>query len=455
MRPASLRSAVGAAQSLVPRLPGTVWVLEAGGLVNSLGSGFVLPFSVIYFHNVRGFALSEATAIVAVISALGIATGPLAGTASDRFSPRATLVVSLALMAIGYVGFPFVRSPWEAFLLAVVAGAGNGGFYPSQATLLGELVPSAQRHVGFSLQRAMSNLGYGLGGLVGGLIATTTNPASFNILFFVDAATFVAFIAVLLGFVATSHAAHGSTATPGRYREVIRDHIFLRLLVVNAVLITAGYALSETIVPAYAKNHAGVPDSMIGAFFLVGTLTIVLAQLPIVRLLEGSRRMPMLALVGILWALALLIVLTGGTTLSGTAAGAVMMVAFVFFAIGECLLSPVVSPMAADLAPPRLLGRYMALTSFTWQLGLAVGPAAGGLVLQGASSAVWVIGAALCLIAGLGALSLDRHLPDAIRCTPRTPPSRPQLLRRSPSRRRRADRSLSNLLVIPCAGAGY
>lgn len=415
-----LRSVTRAARALVPRLSATVWVLEAGALLNSLGSGFVLPFSVIYFHNVRGFALGEATAIVAVISALGIATGPLAGTASDRFSPRATLAVSLGLMAIGYAGFPFVRAPWEAFLLAVVAGAGNGGFYPSQATLLGGLVPSEQRHVGFSLQRVMSNLGYGLGGLIGGLIATTTDPVSFNVLFFVDAGTFVAFIAVVLGLVTDPSVSHTSAGLPGRYRDVMGDHTFLRLLAVNAALITAGYALSETIVPAYAKNHARVSDAMVGAFFLVGTLIIVVAQLPLARLLEGRRRMPMLALVGVLWALALLIVLTSGTTLSGVAAGVVMMVAFAIFAIGECLQSVVVSPTAADLAPPQLLGRYMALVSFTWQLGLAIGPAAGGFVLQSASSLVWILGAALCLAAGGGALALEVRLPEMIRRTPST-----------------------------------
>lgn len=390
-------------------------------LLNSLGSGFVLPFSVIYFHNVRGFALGESTAIVAVVSALGIATGPLAGTTSDRWSPRATLALSLALMAVGYVGFPFVRAPWEAFLLAAVAGAGNGAFYPSQATLLGGLAPSGQRHVAFSLQRVMSNLGYGLGGLIGGLIATTTDPTSFDTLFFIDAGTFLAFLAVVLALVSDPPGTGRSTATPGRYREVVRDHVFLRLLAVNAVLVSAGYALSEAIVPVYAKNDAGVSDSMIGAFFLVGTLIIVIAQLPIARLLEGRRRMPMLALVGALWALALLIVLVGGTTLSGAAAGAVMMFAFLVFATGECLQSVIVSPTAADLAPPQLLGRYMALISFTWQLGLAIGPALGGLVLQTTSSAVWIIGAGLCLLAGLGALSIDHRLPDQIA---RTPPTR-------------------------------
>ncbi|MGH2859216.1 MAG: MFS transporter, partial [Solirubrobacteraceae bacterium] len=120
------------------------------------------------------------------------------------------------------------------------------------------------------------------------------------------------------------------------------------------------------------------------------------------------------------WALAAIVVLAGGTLLSGTGAGVVMMAAYLVFSLGECLQSAIVSPTAADLGPPRLLGRYMALVSFTWQFGLGVGAAAGGYVLQAYSPAVWVFGAAVSLVGAAGALALAPHLPPSIRHTPRT-----------------------------------
>ncbi|MGH2877221.1 MAG: MFS transporter, partial [Solirubrobacteraceae bacterium] len=132
IRPVSaLRSIVSAPRALLAGLPAPVWVLESGALINALGSGFVTPFAVIYLHNVRGFGLGESAAIVAVISIVGVISGPLAGTASDRFSARAVLAVSLTLMAAGFAGFPFVRGAGGGgvelgFALAIVAGAGNG-----------------------------------------------------------------------------------------------------------------------------------------------------------------------------------------------------------------------------------------------------------------------------------------------------------------------------------------
>lgn len=419
----ALRSIVAAPRALLAGLPAPVWVLESGALINALGSGFVTPFAVIYLHNVRGFALGESAAIVAVISIVGVVSGPLAGTASDRFSARAVLAVSLALMAVGFAGFPFVRAPWQGFAAAIVAGAGNGSFYPSQSTLIGGLVSSEQRHVGFSLVRMMANLGYGIGGLLGGFVATTSDPGSFDILFFVDAGTFLGYIGVLW-FVPDpppepDRPAHEPPG-PGSYRNVLRDRAFVRLLAINAALVAGGYSLFETLVPAYAKNQAAVPEKLIGAFFLVNTAVIVVCQLPITRLIEGRRRMRALSLAGVAWALGALIVLAGGTALSGAAAGAAMMLAYLVFSLGACLQSAVVSPTAADLSRPRLMGRYLALISFTWQLGLGVGPAAGGYVLQAYAPAVWILGAAVSLAGAAGALALERRLPDAIRLTPRS-----------------------------------
>jgi hypothetical protein len=54
---------VGMLRRLTPRglgLPARVWRLECGALVNSIGGGFVLPFALIYFHDVRGFSLGTA-----------------------------------------------------------------------------------------------------------------------------------------------------------------------------------------------------------------------------------------------------------------------------------------------------------------------------------------------------------------------------------------------------------
>ena len=63
------------------------------------------------------------------------------------------------------------------------------------------------------------------------------------------------------------------------------------------------------------------------------------------------------------------------------------------FAVGECLHGAIHAPLSVDLAPPQLVGRYLAASSISWQIGWIVGPAAGGFLLQHRPLLLWPIAA--------------------------------------------------------------
>ena len=71
------------------------------------------------------------------------------------------------------------------------------------------------------------------------------------------------------------------------------------------------------------------------------------------------------------------------------------------FAIGECIHGAVQAPLVSDLAAPELLGRYMALSALSWQVGFAVGPMVGGFLLAVTPGGTWLVWASLCA-AGAG-----------------------------------------------------
>jgi predicted MFS family arabinose efflux permease len=391
--------------------------MEAGGLVNAFGTGITFPFVVIYLHNVRGFSLGIAGLVLATNGIFSLVASPVAGWLSDRIGGRVILGGALVLMAAGIAAFPLIREPWHAFLAMAVVGWGNGSFWPSQSTLLAGLAPRARRHAAYALQRVARNLGIGLGGLTGGLIATTANPTSFTVLFLVDAATFLGFIAVLVFVPDPELPPVEEGARPGRYLDVLRDRLLLGIVGLNVLFVSAGYAPVE-LFPAFAKNEAGVGERAIGVIFLVNTLVVVFAQLPIARILEGRRRMPALALMTVLWAGAWLIVLVGGASFEAGAAVAIFVAAVLVFGLGECFQGPTQGALVADLAPPRLRGRYMAMSTMSWEIGFVVGPAAWGFVLDHEPLAMWPLAAGVCLLAGVGALALEREIPRELRLTP-------------------------------------
>jgi MFS family permease len=404
-------------RGLDPKLPRSVWTMEAGGLANAFGNGVAYPFTVIYLHNVRGFSLGVAGLVLATNAFVGLGAGPLAGIVVDRFGARATLAVSLILMAVGFGAFPWVREPWHAFVASAVAGVGNGGFWPSQSTLLAGLTPQARRHAAFALQRVTRNLGIGLGGVTGGLIATTSDAGSFTVLYMIDAATFIAFAAVLSLVPEPELPAVADGARRGRYLDVLRHRVFLGFVGLNVLFVAAGYAQLE-LLPVFAKNEAGVTEKAIGIIFFANTLVIVLGQLPVSKLLEGRRRMRALAVMTVLWAAAWIGVLASGALLETAAAATAFALAVMVFAVGECFQGPTQGALVADLAPPHLRGRYMALSTLSWELGFIVGPAAGGFILAAEPLALWPLAAIVCVAAGAGALALERGLPRELRLTP-------------------------------------
>src|SRR5438132_2718825 len=227
-------------RSLAPRLPRDVYVLEAGALVNAFGNGVVLPFLLIYLHNVRGIPFGLAGSTVGVQSTAALASGFLGGTLSDRVGPKRVLLGALAVMTVAFALMPLIRTALDAFAIYTLWGIGSGSFWPAQSALLAGLTPAARRAPAYALQRLAMNVGVALGGVVAGLIASVGHPRTFNVLFAIDCVTFVGYMLVLARVRAPS--LH-EERLGGTWRAVSRDRVFTAYTLLNAAFMTAAISL--------------------------------------------------------------------------------------------------------------------------------------------------------------------------------------------------------------------
>ena len=384
-------------RSLDPKLPHTVWILETGFFLNAFGTGIAYPFLVIYLHNVRGIGLGTAGLVVAATGFVGLLFGPLMGRAVDRFGPRPTLAAALLVGATGYALFALVEDAWSAFLVAGLVGIGSAGFWPAQSTLLAGLAPPTRRHAAYAVQRGMFNLGLGLGGMTGGLIASTASPDTFTVLFLLDAAATLGFAAVLPfvpdpGF----HRVRDVENRPrAGYRNVLRDRPFMSLIALNVVFVSAGYTQLE-LLPVFAKNEAGVSEQAIGLIFLASSVALVVCQLPVAKIVEGRSRMR--ALAGDAGALGIGLADRRGrrALVRGHSRGRGLR-------HGRSGLRHRRMPRrpgpyrtrgrsGARAPPGSLLGGLRELLG----LGYIVGPAVGGLILAAEPLALWPLAAGVC-----------------------------------------------------------
>ena len=108
-----------------------------------------------------------------------------------------------------------------------------------------------------------------------------------------------------------------------------------------------------------------------------------------------------------------------GLWLSGGGAFVLLAVAVAIFGVGECLHGAVQAPLVADLADHSMIGRYMATSALSWQVGFTIGPAVGAALLDASPTGLWIVAAVSCLVAGAASLALEPHLPESVRRTPK------------------------------------
>ena len=415
-------------------------ILQAGNALNYFGYGLILPFEIIYLHQMRGFATSIAGLVLAATMGTAAVVTPPTGALLDRYSAKAIVVAGSMASAIGYAGFAFVERPWQAFACSIVGGAGMGTAGTANRTLVVSLATPEQRAAAFALNRVAGNLGIGAGATVAGfVVASAQRLSSFQALYLFDAVTFAGFAFVVFAGVPRPPVAPASaTPTDGTgYRAVARDRTFLTVIAANLVLVIAGHTFFSNILPPFAKTHTPLGPAAIGIIVLLNTSFIVVAQIPAVRVMARMRRIHGFAATSALFALALLGVLPAAHTHSKVAATSVLAGVAIIFAIGECAHILVLGPLVADMAPPHLLGRYLSLYSLTFTISLALGPAIGGVLLQTSPDAIWWGGALAVALAGTVLFRLDDRIPDPLhQPTPRASAPDTVIVRRDLHHRR-------------------
>jgi MFS family permease len=397
-------------------LPPLVLLLQAGNAVNLFGYGLILPFEIIYLHQIRGFATATAGLVLAAIMGTATLVTPPTGALLDHLRPKPILIAGNLTSALGYAGFAFVDRPWQAFACAVVGGAGVGAARTANQTLLLTLVTPEQRAASFALSKVASNLGLGSGATVAGfIVASAQHLRSFQTLYLFDALTYAAFALVVLAMVPNRRAAAAHAGgVAGGFRAVARDRRFLIVITVNLVLFIVGHALFSSILPPFVKAHTRVGPGAIGILVLVNTSFVVVAQLPATRVVKRMRRAQAFAAMSAVFAIALVGVLPATLIHSELGATALLAGVAIVFAIGECVHTVVLGPLIADLAPPHLLGRYISLYTLLPTACLALGPAIGGVLLATSPDAVWWGGALVAAVIGAGFLLSGDRIPEPL-----------------------------------------
>lgn len=380
-----------------------------------VGTGLVLPFNVVYLHEVRGFALGHVGLLLALPPLIGLGIVGPAGALIDRLGARRILLTAVSLQVLANLVLAFARTELVAGVALVLSGIGFGITWPGFQSLIATVVPRELRQRYFGVNFTLLNLGIGLGGIVGGVVVDVDRAGTFTGIYLADAVSYLPAIFLLLvplrhvagppEHPGAGHDAAGEETAPTpsatvSYGQVLRRPAVGTLLVLSFVSSYVGYSQLNAGMPAYARAVGHISTQGLGLAFAANTVVIVVLQLVVLQRIEGRRRTRVIAVMSVVWAASW--VLLGATGLVGSSWAATLLVAACasVFAFGETLLQPTIPALVNELAPDHLRGRYNALNSAAFQLAAVAAPPVAGFLVAHELGSLYigslVVGCLLC-----------------------------------------------------------
>lgn len=390
------------------RASGRLALVIGGASVGSVGWGAVLPFLYADVAQARGLGGSVAALTFTAFALGALVAAPVAGRLADRLSPGLVATGARLGMVLSLLGLTLADRPLPLWTAAFAYGAGYAVVQPAVSVLVLELTPSHRRRDAFAAQFIGLNLGLAAGGLVGGWLVDLSSPTGARpaYLFAAAASALSAVVIALAGRGAGRSAVPiDEPAESVGYREVLRAPGVRWLLAVTVLLTLACYAQYDSGLPSYALTVLHVAPATLGSAVAINSVLVALLTAPVVRGTRSASPARLLALCAALW-VGVWLVFAVPLAVHGHAAGFVLL-GYALFSVGETMLAPVLSPLAATLAPAGAVGRTLAALNGAQTLATAVGPGLAAALLGAGLPAGFI---ALEVLACLGALAGTRRL---------------------------------------------
>ena len=376
--------------------PREFWFLMFGSIVFTMGASLVWPFLSIYIQEKLDIPLRYSTLLISLRAFSGVlASFFFAGSFADRFGRRLLILVSLCGGFVYYLGLKFADELWEFALLMVFWGMLDI-FYPVGINaMIADIIPSENRLEAYSILRIVYNTGYGVGPILGGIMAAR----SYDTIFLAAAAGYALSFLFMLFFTKETLTGEIRSKAAGLKEDysisiVLKDRIYILSVFLNGMIYITSAGVFN-LLSVYAVRNLGIPESSISIVFTVNALMCVTLQLAVIRLINGMRPMRLMCVSGLLY-------MAGVSSIALIDQVWWFCICMAVMTLGELIVSPTMSDLAAKMAPENARGRYMSVLSLARPFGQGIGPALLGYVNDMiAPRMMWVSGA---LFAGISAL---------------------------------------------------
>jgi predicted MFS family arabinose efflux permease len=363
--------------------PTPVKVLIVGTFVHRLG-GFIQFFLVLYLVS-RGYSVTQAGTALGAYGAGMIAGVLVGGWLTDRIGPRRTIVGSLAVTAILLPTVLYLTNIVAIVAVVTLIGAIGQAYRPASTSALSQLTPQSRHVMVFAMVRLATNLGTGIGPLLGAALAAVT----YSLLFWVEGAAVLGFAVLASGALRAMPEPTGQHAPPGpdrsrrsaRYLDVLHDRRYLLFLVVLGI--TSMIYIQYVATLPLAVRAAGLSTWEYGMLIGLNGIAIVVCELAVASRVQHwpARRAV---------ALGVLLTAVGMAGYGVRPELWIFVLATLVWTMGETVGYPTLFfAYPSQAGPAHLRGRYLGASNAVYGIGCALGPPLGVAIWTAAGTDLW------------------------------------------------------------------
>jgi predicted MFS family arabinose efflux permease len=351
------------------------WWLSVVMLINRSGT-MVVPFMTLYLTETMSYSIGRAGIVMAVFGLGAVVGGMLGGKLTDKFGFYNIQLCALICGGMMFLVLGQMKSFPAICICAFVLSMLNDAFRPANATAIAQYSNEENRTRCYSLNRLAINLGWAVGGALGGIIASH----NYHLIFWVDGVTNIG-AAILLRAVLSPRKNSQTPAQPKtdatvKVRSAYSDKMYLVFIFLTILFGCCFFQLNSTL-PVFYKQRLHLTPFFIGIVMAINGLIISLFEMALVFSIEGKNKNIKYITIGTLLCGLSYIVFN---LVPGEKSVAVLAVCIV--SIGEMLTFPFMNSFWISRTEHGNRGQYAGLYTVAWSVAQVAGPGIGSQVAQ-------------------------------------------------------------------------
>ncbi|MEY4276665.1 MAG: hypothetical protein RIS26_1128 [Actinomycetota bacterium] len=378
-------------------------------LISRVGNGLFMTIEVIYFSHILKFDPQDIAFAIGAGGAASLLMSVPSGIIADRFGAKRTMFAAHMLEAFLLFGFIFIDNIPQLILINVLISIAGTTGHNASGVIIANMGETEDRVHIRAAQRAMANMGIGLGTVLAGIALWLDTRIAYQQAIFLD----------LLLFLAAAIYIYKLPPTPATLRKgdpislvALKDWRFLAATVLNGI-VSLHFVVQGVAVPLWILHETKVPTWWVSVLFVINTVLVTLLQIRFSRgatdLVSSVKKFRLGT--AYLMACCVIYALAGGveTWVAITA----LVIGMVVHTIGELYTAAGSWSIGFELAVEEHMGQYQGVYSLGWGFGGTFGPAYVTFFVLGFGLLGWTFIGAVFLLSGIVMHVLVKAHPNA------------------------------------------